>query len=234
MVEAPNHMLRLRKAADEMRRENQNGWPLTCDAAADEIESLQRQIAELRAELSEAKAMANALNGDVTDFGQRLESAEAENARLRALPLKDEVERELADIEENLDDAVRYLVDLAGAKPSPMSPHNCRIYIDHARMGARNLAFLISRLRAGEQEGWRSIEEVPDNKLGPFLVTNNPKSLNAFNRPSHVWCVGSIHADGDGGFCAFDGYQKIHGLKLYMSVPIPASPSVSDGGNRNG
>ncbi len=44
-------------------------------------ESLSRLRAEnerLTAELAEAMAMANALNGDVTDFGQRLESSEAQ------------------------------------------------------------------------------------------------------------------------------------------------------------
>jgi hypothetical protein len=50
------------------------------------------------------------------------------------------IKRELADVEASLDDAISYLVDLAGAKPTPMSPHNCRIHLDHARMYAMRLA----------------------------------------------------------------------------------------------
>lgn len=36
----------LRKAADEMRAEDQNGWPVTCDEAADRIEALEAWKAE--------------------------------------------------------------------------------------------------------------------------------------------------------------------------------------------
>ncbi|MGN6537587.1 MAG: hypothetical protein ACTHKQ_17895 [Mesorhizobium sp.] len=39
----------LRKAADEMRTEDQNGWPVTCDEAADRIEALEADIASLKA-----------------------------------------------------------------------------------------------------------------------------------------------------------------------------------------
>ncbi|ALJ98263.1 hypothetical protein BiPBO1_49 [Brucella phage BiPBO1] len=78
---------------------------------------------------------------------------------------------------------------------------------------------------AGKVEGdkWQPIESAPDHKQGPFLVTNNPKSVNAFGRPSHVWCVGSIHEDDDGSFCAFDGNRKIHDLKMFAVVSAPAS-----------
>lgn len=62
------------------------------------------------------------------------------------------VEQTLADLEANLDDAISYLIDLAGAKPSPMSPMNCRIYLYHARMEARRLASL-SQPAKGEREG---------------------------------------------------------------------------------
>lgn len=58
--------------------------------------------------------------------------------------VKEAVRQELADVEASLDDAISYLIDLAGAKPTPMSPQNCRIHIDHARMSARNLAALAS------------------------------------------------------------------------------------------
>lgn len=34
----------LRKAADEMRAEDQNGWPLTCDAAADDARLINKMI----------------------------------------------------------------------------------------------------------------------------------------------------------------------------------------------
>ncbi|KAB2725445.1 hypothetical protein [Brucella intermedia] len=73
-----------------------------------------------------------------------------------------------------------------------------------------------------EGDGWLPIESAPDHKQGPFLVTNNPKALNAFGRPSHVWCVGSIHKEDDGSFCAFDGYRKIHDLKMFAVVSAPS------------
>ncbi|GAA5664935.1 hypothetical protein Brsp07_03434 [Brucella sp. NBRC 14130] len=77
---------------------------------------------------------------------------------------------------------------------------------------------------AGKVEGggWLPIESAPDHEQGPFLVTNNPKALNAFGRPSHVWCVGSIHKEDDGSFCAFDGYRKIHDLKMFAVVSAPS------------
>lgn len=71
------------------------------------------------------------------------------------------------------------------------------------------------------QTGWLPIKEEPDNTKGPFLVTNNPKALNAFDRPSHVWCVSGIYTDDDGSFCAFEGNQKIHGLTMFMPVVAP-------------
>lgn len=37
---------RLREAGDEMRAENQNGWPVVCDMAADEIASLRSKLEE--------------------------------------------------------------------------------------------------------------------------------------------------------------------------------------------
>jgi len=78
-------------------------------------------------------------------------------------------------------------------------------------------------------DGWLPIEKEPDNEHGPFLVTNNPNALNAFGRPSHVWCVSGIYKEKDGSFCAFEGNQKIHGLLMFMPVkaPLPASPEVS-------
>lgn len=71
------------------------------------------------------------------------------------------------------------------------------------------------------QTGWLPIKEEPDNTKGPFLVTNNSKALNAFDRPSHVWCVSGIYTDDDGSFCAFEGSQKIHGLTMFMPVVSP-------------
>lgn len=79
-------------------------------------------------------------------------------------------------------------------------------------------------------DGWLPIEKEPDNEQGPFLVTNNPSALNAFGRPSHVWCVSGIYKEKDGSFCAFEGNQKIHGLLMFMSVtaPLPSSPGASE------
>ena len=39
---------RLRKAAEEMRQENQPGWPITCEAAAHAIEQLRAERDEAR------------------------------------------------------------------------------------------------------------------------------------------------------------------------------------------
>lgn len=79
-------------------------------------------------------------------------------------------------------------------------------------------------------DGWLPIEGEPDNQQGPFLVTNNPKALNAFGRPSHIWCVSGIYKEKDGSFCAFEGTQKIHGLRMFMpvSAPLPASLGASE------
>lgn len=48
----------------------------------------------------------------------------------------------LKDIEACLDEAVSYLVDLAGAHPDKNSPNNCRKRIDEARFYAKRLAAL--------------------------------------------------------------------------------------------
>lgn len=65
---------------------------------SDRIADLERQIAELRAELSKRQTLytnsSEAAAWRRTYWQDRAEVAEAENARLRALPLKDEVERE--------------------------------------------------------------------------------------------------------------------------------------------
>ncbi len=65
---------RLREAADEMRAENQNGWPVVCDMAADEIASLRSTLEEAEGALKAAREfIADEFNDDAyEEFGEWL------------------------------------------------------------------------------------------------------------------------------------------------------------------
>lgn len=79
--------------------------------------------------------------------------------------------------------------------------------------------------RAGSSEAaWQDVTALPDPKEGPFMVSNLPNAVNSHGRPSHVFCVISIHKDEDGSFCAFDGYRKIWGITRYYPISSPALP----------
>ena len=79
--------------------------------------------------------------------------------------------------------------------------------------------------RAGSSEAaWQDVTALPDPKEGPFMVSNLPNAVNSHGRPSHVFCVKSIHKDEDGSFCAFDGYRKIWGVTRYYPISSPALP----------
>lgn len=98
--------------------------------------TLERQIADLRAELVKAEeSWAKAASNGIADFN-RAEAAEAENVRLRALPLKEEVERVLEQIDEQITDT--YEKDGDGYYDTPLT---------YTLRAARAL---LSRLRAGE------------------------------------------------------------------------------------
>lgn len=74
---------RLRKAADEMRAEDQNGWPLTCDAAADEITRLTAENERLTADHAFARQNFHTMQNAANELRIRAEKAEAGNERLR-------------------------------------------------------------------------------------------------------------------------------------------------------
>jgi len=80
-------------------------------------------------------------------------------------PAMDEKGQALKDIEACLDEAVSYLVDLAGAKPDRHSPHNCRLKIDEARFYARHLASLKASQEAEVVKAavWR-VTLLPDDR----------------------------------------------------------------------
>ena len=61
---------------------------------------------------------------------------------------------------------------------------------------------------------------LPDPKRGPYLVTNNPKSRNAFGWPTHVFLVAMFHATAAPKceVTAFEGHRQIWGCELYKPV----------------
>lgn len=81
----------------EMRCEDDGEYVRHSDYA-----DLERQIAELRAELSEARRQACDNGMELCRERSRAQAAEAENERLKALPLRDEVERVLEQAKERL------------------------------------------------------------------------------------------------------------------------------------
>jgi hypothetical protein len=56
-----------RKAADEMRADGQNGWPVTCDAAADTIERLERERDEAIVRAAEQEDRAETAERQLAD-----------------------------------------------------------------------------------------------------------------------------------------------------------------------
>lgn len=159
-------------------RDGRLGWGLAPRSNGDlcrysDYADLERQIAELRAERDKAQRHTSELlarihrdgghyeadhgtskaAADADTIVANLYAAEAENARLRALPLKDEVERVLEE-----------MLFLAEAE------HMCLLAWNQSGSAANydgiteRARALLSRLRAGEQEGWR----LPEGTLAVY------------------------------------------------------------------
>jgi hypothetical protein len=182
----------------------------------------ERQIAELRAELINR---VNYWSELYSKEYHRAEAAEAENARLRALPLKDEVERVL---EPFLPAYHAYIETMNGFTVSGETSAERRFSDGERRDTASEAAYealtkvtfddlvavdtLLSRLRAGEQEGWR------DNDT----VKRATESAIAFWRT----CKRPDLKDEDKVRGALIKYQ------MALDATAIASPSVSEGGSR--
>jgi hypothetical protein len=181
----------------EISREPNGGWVRHSD-----YEALERQIAELRAalrEIAELEGQAGA-GGKAVNIAKAALSAE--NARLKALPLKDEVERVL----ETFADAANHYDGFGITDEMTTSGANLPIGSFRAARA------LLSRLRAGEQEGWRR---------GPYGYLIKPIGLN--EEHWHLAIEPSAYPD-----------EEVS-VPLYADQDqLPASPSVSDGGSRNG
>jgi len=112
------------------------------------IETLERQIAELRAKVARLDSELNISQMHETIGIERFQAAEAENARLKALPPKDEVERVLGKLVGYLDQCQEAYIENTSEKyfeeDSPLGK---------AINAARSI---LSRLQAGVQEGWLS------------------------------------------------------------------------------
>jgi membrane-associated protease RseP (regulator of RpoE activity) len=151
--------------------------------------------------MEKARALRNAVlwesNASIEHIARALM---AESAAPSPSPAPGVVEQMLADLEANLDDAISYLVDLAGAKPSPMSPMNCRIYLDHARMEARRLAELTAAIGAGQQAvaikgGPDEVEWIKFVDRGTKLYTHPAPSGQAVTVAVAVKALEEIEAD---------------------------------------
>lgn len=119
---------------------------------------------ELRAELADRK---DAHFSIVRELTNRAKAAEAENARLRALPLKDEVGRVLEEAKERLQFGFASDRDVNAA---------VRIKIDA----------LLSRLRAGEQKEWK-----PEIEDGRLTIRNDDISINVYADEAIIYKAGS-------------------------------------------
>lgn len=225
------------------------------------VATLERQIAELRAELTEKRRDRIADSEISGSYLCRAEAAEAENARLRALPLKDEVERELRKAhDETMGEAGKALLDktvdgrikanwLGGkanglataldilsrlrATPEAVSPSDPSVILAGIKQfglasdgsDLRDLEAAIDRLRAGEQEGWRTIETAP--KDGTRILLHGRvhlPSIDAGEESTVVAYWANINA---GGWVWYGALSTI----WTHWMPLPAAPS-GQGGDR--
>jgi hypothetical protein len=152
---------------------------------------LERQIAELRAEYLNASK-------DAIELAGKLNAAEAEIARLRALPLKDEAER------------LTYGQKLIAEAIEHHFGERTEDYDEDADDTATHDVWeafdtLLSRLRAGEQEGWQQCGWAYQDKQ---------------------WDEGRWHV------CGMDSKPREHDGRLVQPIYVAASPSVSEGGSR--
>ncbi len=99
----------------------------------------------------------------------------------------------------------------------------------HATISRDDLKKVLADNRGPASTDWRYIttplggknDAGEYDKRGPFLVTNNPTARDGFGRMSHVWVASMIHEEG-GEFIAYgDGFQKLHGLKMYAEIITP-------------
>lgn len=209
---------------------------------------LERENKELRADRDHWKANYNGLlqmaeearlSEEVRTYErdyaiEQAEAAEAENARLRALPLKDERHLTL-DEQKTFDVALRNSGTVR--QPLPLKDEVERVLEDIVETGTRTevvrvgdmyaddgydetttvseeaklASALLSRLRAGEQEGWRDdCLETIENELidGLEIEITLGEQEYTFN------------------------HRQL--ARRILSALFPASPSVSEGGSRNG
>jgi hypothetical protein len=164
---------------------------------------LERQIAELRAQ-------SDRFCDKYLAALKRAEAAEAENARLKALPLKDEVERVLERSTNLLDAAGKAIEedgwDMDFTHVDGISTDNIGFSTD-CENSVSDARALLSRLRAGEQEGWRQCGWAYQDKQ---------------------WDEDRWHV------CGMDSKPREHDGRLVQPIYVAASPSVSEGGSRNG
>lgn len=150
--------------------------------AAGKATALERQIAELRAQRDEARVSGHDSFKLACMWQDQAKTAEAENARLRALPLKDEVERAFDNL----------LVAYAACNGE-----------DHPAYVAARV--LLSRLRAGVQEGWQQC---------------------GWAYQDRQWDEDRWHV------CGMDSKPREHDGRLVQPIYVAASPSLSEGGSR--
>lgn len=142
-----------------------------------------------------------------------LYAAEAENARLRALPLKDEVERVLIWYENN--GAGCRLIHSGG------DAHRAALAAD----GGNRARSLLSRLRAGEQEGWRTIESAPKDGTD-ILAAHDMAAIVVQWQDDHT-------VDGAPGWASgetdLDGYFYTYPVFVWQPLPaLPAAPKQGE------
>jgi len=177
---------------------------------------LERQIAELRAKCDAQLAETQRAWNDRDGEKRKRLAAEAENARLKALPLKDEVERVLEEVRNN---GLIY-----------WEPNTARGQ-DRKTAVVERLDALLSHLRAGVQEGWRSMDSAPKDGTN-ILAAHDQAAIVVYWQSDHTvdgapgWACGETDPD---------GYFYTYPVFVWQPLPaLPASPFVAEGGSRNG